>query len=238
MRHLIRPPIVLRCVVVLAAVLAAGQARAEPKRVSLGKNVTLVVDGPRHRWVEVDAQVCQRESIPLEHLLCRKNSKEHEAILSADVDGRDVHKALNAAGAKEGTPFQDVSQTNPKPKLATGSRIRITLEYEAAGQQRPTRVPAGEWVRNAKTKKMLDTDWVFGGSHFVPNPNGKDKPDYYVANDGDLITLCNFDSAMLDLPFISSKNNDVLSFEPNTEKIPALQTRVTIILEPVQDEKQ
>src|SRR5690349_12092050 len=66
---------------------------SEVKRIPVGKkNVTLVLDGDR-RTVEIESVVCLREGA-LEQLLTRKDQKEHEAILSADIDARDVHQAL------------------------------------------------------------------------------------------------------------------------------------------------
>src|SRR3954449_4223458 len=73
-----------------------------PREVPVGKNVLLEVQGTRRR-VLVNANVCLRQG-QLEQLLCRKNTKEHEAILSADVDARKIHEALLLAGATEGSP--------------------------------------------------------------------------------------------------------------------------------------
>src|SRR5687767_3885287 len=62
-----------------------------PKRVEIAKNIFLEVDGDRRR-VLVLATVCLQRG-PLELLLTRANTKEHEAILAADVDARELHKA-------------------------------------------------------------------------------------------------------------------------------------------------
>src|SRR4029077_14227113 len=95
------------------------------------------------------------------------------------------------------------------------------------------RVPAQDWIRNVKTKKILDSDWVFAGSVLFEDPTEPKKKPFYAANDGDVICISNFDSAMLDLPINSSKDNDDLMFEAYTERIPALETPVLVILEPV-----
>src|SRR5688500_12993228 len=72
------------------------------KKVPAGKNIILEIQGNRRRVV-IEAKVCLREG-QLEQLLCRRQSKEHEAILAADVDARMIHAALEAAGAKAGRP--------------------------------------------------------------------------------------------------------------------------------------
>src|SRR5947209_6905928 len=59
---------------------------AEAKTVKVGENVYLEVL-PGSRRVLIDAEVCLREG-PLEQLLTRKNKKEHEAVLAADIDAR------------------------------------------------------------------------------------------------------------------------------------------------------
>jgi hypothetical protein len=58
-------------------------------------------------------------------------------------------------------------------------------------------------------------------------------PPYYAANDGDVICVSNFDTAMLDLPIASSDVEGDQMFEAFTERIPAEETRVVVILEPV-----
>lgn len=195
------------------------------KKVAAGRNVTLEVDGD-HRRVLVNAEVCLREG-QLEQLLCRKHTKEHEAILSADVDARDIHKALLVAGATAGSTVK----YEPRFEPPSGTTIKITLQYE--DNSKLVRVPAQQWVRNMKTKKALDVDWVFVGSHLFPDPDDPRKPPHYAANVGDVICISNFETAMLDLPINSPKDNDSLAFEAWTERIPPLETRVLVILEPV-----
>jgi hypothetical protein len=198
------------------------------KKVKVGKNVHLEVQGDKRR-VLVDAYVCLRKG-QLEQFLTRKRTKEHEAILAADVDARDIHVALNLAGAKEGKPVQ----FRPKYKPATGSVIKITLQYQ--DKDKKVEVSARKWIRDAK-KKELDQDWVFGGSLLFPDPLDNTKKPYYAANDGDIICVSNFDTALLDLPIQSSQQNDDLSYEAWTERIPPLETPVLVILEPVVKKK-
>jgi hypothetical protein len=209
--------------------LTAGADTAETKRVQLGKNVFFETQGDERRVV-INAWVCLDKG-PLEHLMTRKGQKEHEAILAADVDAREVQAALLAAGAKPGSPVQ----YQPKFVAPSGSRIRITLRYEDNGKAKI--VPAQQWVRNARTRKDLDVDWVFAGSRFIDNPlDPKAKP-YYLANDGDLICVANFEGALLDLPIDSTKDNANLAFEVNTDRVPARDTKVTVILEVMPEKK-
>jgi hypothetical protein len=202
--------------------------RAMPKRVTLWRNVVLEVEGDKRRVI-ISAKVCLRTG-PLEGLLTRTKKKEHEYILAADIDARDVHKVLILAKAKEGSPVV----FEPKYKPATGTSIKVSLRYQKGGKT--VTVPAREWIRNVKSRKDLDKDWVFAGSRFVPNPLNANKPDY-IANHGDIICTCNMESALLDLPVPSPKRFDARIWEAHTERIPELDTKVEVILEPIPEAK-
>jgi hypothetical protein len=212
------------CLVTAVPGRDATPAKTMPKRVTVGPNVVLEIDGEKRRVI-VSAKVCLRMG-PLEGLLTRAKKKEHEYILSADIDARHVHLALTLAKAKAGTAVV----FTPKYQAATGTSIKVSLRYLKAGKS--VMVPAREWIRDAKGKKDLDKNWVFAGSRFVPNPLDKNKSDY-IANHGDIICTCNMESALLDLPVPSPKRFDARIWEANTDRIPELDTKVEVILEPV-----
>lgn len=200
------------------------------KRAELGKNIVLETQGDKRR-VRVTAEVCLREGV-LEQLMCRRSTKEHEAILSADIDARQLHFALLAAGAKPGHPVR----YEPKYIPAGGSRIKVTLEYQKDGKS--VSVLAQDWVRDAKTGKAMPYSWVFAGSILYPNPDDPKQPPIYAANSGDVICVSNFPDALLDLPVNSPKDWDAgRLFEAFTDRIPPLGKVVTIILEPEPDKK-
>jgi hypothetical protein len=205
-------------------------AEPEAKKTLLGPNVYLEIQGKRRR-VLISSEVCLRRG-PLELFLCRKESKEHESIVHADVDGRDVHAALIAAGGEPGSPVRYV----PKYAPARGTKIRIGVEYEEKGKL--VTKNAREWVRYSATGKELDVDWVFAGSVLIDNPIDRTKPKIYLANEGDMFCVSNFEDALLDLPINSSKDNAELSFEAWTERIPPVGTKVVVTLEPVLDAKK
>jgi hypothetical protein len=190
----------------------------------MGRNVWLEINGGRRR-VFVNAVVCLREG-QLEQLLCRRHTKEHEAILSADIDARDIHKALLLTGIEPGTTVR----YEPAFQPASGAPVKITLQYEEKGSR--TTVAARKWVRNIATKKELEKDWVFAGSQLVANPLDESQQPYYAANAGDVICISNFEDALLDLPIKSPKDNSDLAFEAYTERIPPIDTKVVVILEP------
>jgi hypothetical protein len=218
---------VLTVVLLLASSEAGGQKGDPPKvkKVDVGKNVWLEIEGDKRR-VCLSGVVCRTKGF-LEQVLCKKETKEHEAIVSADIDAAKVHFALTLAGAEAGSPVKFV----PKYTPAHGTVIKVYVQYEEKGKT--IKVPAQQWVRNIKTKKELEHNWVFAGSQFYQNRLDPKAPPFYAANDGDVICVSNFPSAMLDLPVKSSEKNDDLEFEAFTERIPAEDTRVLVILEPV-----
>jgi len=186
-------------------------------------------DGTRR--VHILAEVCLREG-PLEVFLCKRNTKEHESILQADLDARDVHFALIAAGGKPGSTVR----FQPEYKPATGSAIKVTMTYYKDGKLLTK--PAQYWIRDVGNKKDMAHDWVFAGSRFFKDPENPQKPPYYCANNGEVICISNFADSMMDLPVKSSKEQAELGFVANTERIPPLKTKVLLKLEVVAPEKK
>jgi hypothetical protein len=206
-----------------------------PGAKSLGKGLFFERDPKTDkRRVFVTAWVCLREgSYGLECLMCRKGTKEHESILATDADARLIHAALEAAKAKAGSPVQ----YDPKFKSPTGTPIKVTLQYTQKGKT--ISAPAQQWVRNVKSKKELDQNWVFAGSRFFKDPDEpKKEPVYLAREEGAYICVTNVPTAMLDLPIESSKALENREFAPYTERIPELETKVVVILEPIPEQKK
>ena len=166
----------------------------------------------------------------LEHLMCKKGTKEHEAILATDAVARDIHAVLLLTGAKPGHPVRFL----PKFEPPAGSAIGIEFAWRQDGKIQKS--DARQWVRDEKAKAPLAIDWVFAGSDLYEDP--VTKKTIYAADEGDLITVANFGSAILDLPIKSSNDNADLVFEAFTSRIPPLETPVMVILEPVHEPKK
>jgi len=190
--------------------------RLDPKR-------PVWVDMKNKRVVMV-GQICQREAL-LELFVCLRNTKEHEAIVTVDVQAQSVHAGLLAVGAQVGSPVR----WNPAYSPATGTEIEITLVWKDEKGQRKT-ARAQDWVLDTQTEKAMTHTWVFAGSGFWEDERTGQK--HYQAEGGDLICVSNFSSAMLDLPIESSQANGELMFQAFTERIPPLGTPTTIVLSP------
>jgi len=200
----------------------------------VNKNKTIWIEGIKAgpRKVHILAEVCLREG-PLEVFLCKSRTKEHESILAADFDARELHLALITAGGKAGSPVQFFNQKTMKEefKPASGSKIRITLTYNLGGK--PMTSLAQEWIRDVRTKTDMPYEWVFAGSRLFKNPDDPNAPDYYCANNGEIISISNFIDAMLDLPVKSPRESAALAFESNPKNIPSRGTKVLVTLEVV-----
>ena len=157
----------------------------------------------------IDGQVCLREG-NLEMFACPKGTKEHESIVSLNCQPEEAHAGLLAAGAKPGKPVR----FDPEYQPASGDIIDLYVLWrdEKGGKHQ---AKAQEWVKNVKTEKAMEFDWVFAGSAFWKDEDGKL---HYQANGGDFICVSNFPSAMLDLPIESSQANGELMFHALTDK--------------------
>ncbi|HND55334.1 MAG TPA: YdjY domain-containing protein, partial [Pirellulaceae bacterium] len=162
---------------------------------------------------------------PLEMFACPKRSKEHESLVSVNSDAKTVHTALLAIGAKSGSPVK----FNPQFAAASGTPVEITILWtDKDGKQHKQR--AQEWIRHVRTKKQLESTWVFAGSSFWFDEETKQQ--MYQADAGDLVCVSNFPTATLDLPVESSQANADLEFEAFSERIPPLGTKIRLVFQP------
>jgi len=178
---------------------------------------------PGKKQLVVRAKVVLREG-PLEHLVCLKRTKEHEAILATDAQPWQIHAGLLLTGAKPGHPVR----FEPKFEPPAGTPIAIELLWMADGKLR--RSDARNWVKDEKTGKPLAEHWVFAGSELYTDPVSKKT--MYAADAGDLITVANFGNAILDLPLASSADNADRIFSADTAHVPPLDTEVLLRLGP------
>ena len=201
-------------------IMAANAWEPDPTWKALGKDVWF---DARTRRVVLRARVCLNEGI-LEHFLCLKGTKEHESILATEAPAKLIHAGLLLTGAEKGHPVQ----FEPKFEPPAGSEIALEVEWEADGKKQ--QADARQWVKDDKTGAILTRDWVFAGSDLFPDRRtGKM---IYAADDGDLITVANFASSILDLPYRSSANDADRSYVANPARVPPKGTLVTVYLTP------
>jgi hypothetical protein len=207
------------------------------KRTQLGGQVWLETKD-QHRRVVVGAVICLREgSYGLECLLCRRHTKEHESVLATEAEGKTIHAALLLAGGAPGSPIRyEEKKGETKIVPPSGSPVKVLLRYRDKGKQ--VTVPAQQWVQRGKSTKTLEEGWVFAGSVLYPDPDDKSKPRYAADGEGSYINVLNGPAAILDLP-ISNPNRDPSEreYQPYTERIPEVGTKVEVLLQPVPEAK-
>ena len=181
------------------------------------------------KLVMVDGRIVLNRGL-LEMFACPRNTKEHESIVAVYCKAFVIHAGLLAVGAETGTPVQFGETVIPP----TGTEIDIFVEWKDK-DGKMQRVKAQTWMRDANTQQEMDLPWVFAGSMFVQNEvNGTAQ---YLAEDGDLVCVANFGSAMLDVPAEVSNNNGSLLFECIPDRIPALGWPVRLVFDPVLKEE-
>ncbi len=196
----------------------APKFQPDPSWKPLGKQLWF---DPQQKRLILQARVCLREGY-LEHLLCLERTKEHESILATDASPRLIHAGLILIAGEPGHPVR----YRPEFRPPDGPTISIEIEWDENGQTK--HADARQWIKDEKTGKPLDSHWVFAGSDLFQDPDTKRM--IYAADGGDLITVANFPSAILDLPFASSNSDAERSFVAFTDHIPPRETPVRLIL--------
>lgn len=133
---------VLRAEEPAAAAKEGTGAAAANDPVPLNKAGTVLADLKGKRLL-VKSEVVLREGL-LEMLVCLKQTKEHESILSVDARAQIIHAGLMSLGAEPGSPAKFV----PEYKPAAGQPINIFLVWTDANGKLH-RDPAQSWVRHA-----------------------------------------------------------------------------------------
>ena len=197
----------------------------DPAWTVLDKQTKTLFFDPKARTLILRARVCLREGY-LEHLLCSEQTKEHESILATKATPKLIQAGLLLTGAKVGHTVR----FQPKFQPPAGTAIAMTVEWIENGKTRS--VDAKQLIRDGRTKAPIEVDWVFAGSELYPDPED-DKKTLFAADGGDLFTVANFTSAILDLPINSTADDTARSFVANTDKIPPRNTYVTVYLRPV-----
>ncbi|MBX7167756.1 MAG: YdjY domain-containing protein [Pirellulales bacterium] len=169
---------------------------------------------------------------PLELFACLTGTKEHEAIVAVKTEAYIVHAGLLAIGATAGGPVEFV----PEYKPPRGTEIEVTVSWTDAATKRRRSARAQEWIRDVQAQAAMKQPFVFAGSGFWEDAERKQR--HYLGEDGDLICVANFPSAVLDVPIQSSQANEQLMFDAFTDRIPPEGTEVGIMLAPKRSKTQ
>jgi hypothetical protein len=200
----------------------APQPSAAPRVVAFAPGIRLDYRVPQ---VEIEAEVILRHGA-LELFAYSKapTPKEHESILLLDVPAETVYQALGLIGLTPGSPprYDPTTQTVLPP---SGDAVDVLVRYERGG--RIVESSACGWMLDLATRRpMARMPWLFAGSRRLSDGT-------FAANvEGTVVTVVDFDSAVLTPPAAHSSSDAELWLAANTEAIPPVGTRVTLLLRP------
>lgn len=187
------------------------------------------------KHLDIQAEVCLRRGEFLEMFACTRDSREHESILVIDAMPSTIHLGLLLLELEPGKPLSyDMTFDPPKLVPATGPEVDVFIVIKADGIERE--IPANRWVQDNQTKKaMPGNTWLFAGSEFAEYQG---KQVYRADINGSALSLVNFGDDLLTLPNKLTDANDSHNkvWQPRTQAIPKVGTKVLIRLKPLERE--
>jgi len=226
-------------VLAVAACTAYGPTTKTTAQATASRAATRPTSGPvalfKHVRVDlktqrifIDAKVCTTKG-QLEFLLCKKGTKDYESILSTEALPREIHACLLLLGLTPGIPAEWVSVEPGKTRFLPprGAELKITLQWRDK-KGKAHQADASSWLTNISGRKTPPPKkWVFVGSMVLPGNR------YLADLEGEIISVANFASSVIDVPFESTDKNAMLEFEAKTKAIPPKATEVQVILQPL-----
>ena len=226
---MIRFMIATTCLGVLVPAAWSADANTPPATRPAGKvvNIGLVRVDLANRQVSFDAEVCLRQGA-LEFLIVAWQTKTHESILQTRARGSHLHAGLLMLGLASGKPARWAEPGQGAMFLPpAGAGLKIRFNWKDANGQSHT-ADAADWLAGSANQEIdRPVQWIFVGSDILPGGR------YWAEVYGEMISLSNFASAVIDVPFCSSSADDDLSFVAKTGAIPPTGTKVEVVLTPV-----
>ncbi|NQT18883.1 MAG: hypothetical protein HQ592_04200 [Planctomycetes bacterium] len=175
-----------------------------------------------NKTIEIDGRICIKDG-PLELFACTEGGKEHEAVVALKGEPWQLHLSLILLGLKPGGgPEYQGDPTKPY-----GDTVIIEVQWEQDGKT--IRKRAEDLIFDVKKEKpMQHIEWVFVGSRFERDQNGKN---IYVANrDRSVATVYHDPYTVIDNPLEGGGDDTV--YTVNTKVAPPRDTPVVVIMRP------
>ena len=127
---------------------------------------------PKAKKVILRARVVLREGY-LEHFMCSKGTKEHEAILATDAVPHQIHAGLLLTGAEAGHPVRFV----PKFEPPTGTRrSRSSCEWRKTARPTSRMLASGSRTRRRRLPWRSTGFSPAASSTKIPPPRSRSTP--------------------------------------------------------------
>ncbi len=168
---------------------------------------------------------------PLEYAIVHTRGKVHESLLATEISATHLNLALTLlryppSPELYALPNDKGGLSNKFPKVSkeaqAAARIQVKVEWDDAGKTRS--VPINEWIQHLpKGSAMSATLWVYGGSEI-------DEGRFVAESTGDIMAIFITNSALINYPGKDNNNDDV--WLPFPKRVPAVGTKVTVIIAP------
>lgn len=203
--------------------------RIDETRYRIGK----VVFDQKTREIRFPAKVNMTEGL-LEFLIVHENGKVHESLFSTDISPTHLNLAFTLLRYP---PSKELYRIPREPGLLSNNfyevpeetrnaaRVSIHVEYLRDGE---TKIhPAHDWILHEPTRaSMKPTHWIYGASEFF---DGR----YVPESTGDIAAIYITNSSILNYP--GEGNLDDTIWSVHTNRVPDLDTNVTLIIAPLED---
>ncbi|MCP4848437.1 MAG: hypothetical protein GY899_10880 [Verrucomicrobiaceae bacterium] len=188
---------------------------------------------PKTREIWFPCRVNQNEVV-LEFAICDEfRGKLHESLLSTKITPFEIQiamKLLRWQSSRRDIYRKFNEQGKPIGVLKDDGKGRMAILIRHKGKDgKEITEPLGNWVHNATTKKVVGPgSWTYTGSKVVDGY-------FLAAEDGAIAAVYRYEGSLCNT-FNPGSDDDELWF-PVAEKVPPIDTMVTVILKPLPDVK-
>lgn len=175
--------------------------------------------------VEIDGEIILREGA-LELFAYAKSPtpKEHESIVLLRSSPEHIYQALGLIGLTPGKPPRYFHETKTQ-RPASGDGVDVLVRHEK--DREVVETFATDWMYDVKRKgPMQRTHWLFTGSERT------DDGSFAASVEGTVVPVVDFPSSLLCLPTPHTDANAELWLKANTDAIPPIKSKVTLVLRP------
>jgi len=221
------------------ATTAASQPQSGPKIVKPFEGVTVMIDesNPVRSRVEISGMSCL-DAGWLEQVACGPATREHESLVVIKPKPSQIHAALLMAGFEPGKPGKWIYENDKFSVVEpTGAKLAIAVRYTNK-EGKEVEHDIADWIRepggpDKEPKAFPHLPFIFGGSIIAKNTPDMGPGEHYVADmTGSIIGLVTFGDEMIGFSKVRSDQDAVQEpiWEVNSEKVPEMETRVTVII--------